>query len=638
LRIGDFYQLLNRRDIFADFSSKSSIGVQWGGSKDEGIGMWNVLWQIILAKELALRLGNFPDASMIGFTHRVLASLIVQDLWLSNIEIILTAKILPDDIKKPVTLEEQAKAEEFKSKGNEAWKKKQCQNAVDLYTEAIKADLSNAVYRSNRSAALTSMKKYEEARQDAYIATQLDPNYAKAWFRLGLAEKKLGNRKRARDAYERAVKVAGKDATSLMKQELADAKAKIKDDLEAIDKETDMAVKDLLRKDYLDEDWDIAFMVPELHSHVHEQQVEGLLHFAERIKWPYINEARNYAEDVYGNLRSGQVIEFHLHDWLYGMTLPGKWMSHKVMAALVLCTPSISKSLGVAHYYDCGLSLPKQSYWRARTVLGRVLGCLPGVVSLCGWIGPCPSLEFIPPLPEGATKELRYIRLKTRRVAPDYTPDSDNNVIHLSHRHNQYEATRLQPDEDLPAYLAEMKDADKWVIPEPPVRELSTCTIQSIRLKKLPPDINVTAQKARKEISDQEVDSMAEYRASIVFTIDNNEDAITYTLYTNPVFVTPPPCRPGPQGIHEVHLRALPMYQKNVWTVDRLKDHTPEDFDDNVMVINATGKGAEALARAWCSERGKNAVIRRSVGPCFVCALGAASKAGLGTGILIWVS
>jgi len=56
------------------------------------------------------------------------------------------------------------------------------------------------------------------------------------------------------------------------------------------------------------------------------------------------------------------------------------------------------------------------------------------------------------------------------------------------------------------------------------------------------------------------------------------------------------------------------------------------------MVINATGKGAEALARAWCSERGKNAVIRRSGGPCFVCAIGAASKAGLGTGILIWVS
>ena len=57
--------------------------------------------------------------------------------------------------------------------------------------------LSNAVYRSNRSIALASMEKDEETAEDAYIAARLDPNYAKAWARLGLAEKKLGNRKRA---------------------------------------------------------------------------------------------------------------------------------------------------------------------------------------------------------------------------------------------------------------------------------------------------------------------------------------------------------------------------------------------------------------------------------------------------------
>ena len=62
-----------------------------------------------------------------------------------------------------------------------------------------------------------------------------------------------------------------------------------------------MAVKGLLWKNYLDEDWDIAFMVAELHSHVHERQVEGLLLFAERMKWPYINEVRDYTEDIYGN-------------------------------------------------------------------------------------------------------------------------------------------------------------------------------------------------------------------------------------------------------------------------------------------------------------------------------------------------
>ncbi|KAJ5154612.1 uncharacterized protein N7500_010051 [Penicillium coprophilum] len=31
---------------------------------------------------------------------------------------------------------------------------------------------------------------------------------------------------------------------------------------------------------------------------------------------------------------------------------------------------------------------------------------------------------------------------------------------------------------------------------------------------------------------------------------------------------------------------------------------------DGVMVVKVTGQGAESLARTWCSERGKNSVIR----------------------------
>jgi len=81
--------------------------------------------------------------------------------------------------------------------------------------------------------------------------------------------------------------------------------------------------------------------------------------------------------------------------------------------------------------------------------------------------------------------------------------------------------------------------------------------------------------------------------------------------------------------------------QKNWWDVRDLKGATPEDYDDNgLIVINATGKGAETLARAWCSERGKSALIRRATGPCFACAYKAADsvKMGLGLGVLIWVS
>lgn len=637
--LGNFLSLLNRTDIFADFTATSSIASEWCGPEEKMIGIWNLLYQIILAKELALRLGHKGSGgSYSGYTQRVLAALIVQDLWLRNIGItVVDAKISPQDVGRPLitSIVERNKVEALKEKGNEAFKNGQWQKAVDFYTEALKLDRSNAIYYSNRSAALLSLERFKEAVIDAYTATQLDPKYAKAWSRLGLAEFKLGHESRAQRAYERAIEISGADSTALMEQGLVDAKAKIDADIKAIKEEKDEEKKDQLRKNLLDQDWDLTCKVYEVHSRVHQQQVEGLLLFAERMAWPYINEVRDYAEDVYGNLRSGGSVPLHLHDWLFGMTLPGKWMSFKIMAALVLCTPSISAGLNIAQYYDCGVSLLKKSYWRVRTVLGRVLGCLPNVISLCGWVGPClVPIEFIPPLSEDAKRKPRYIHLNARTFSSTTGYDDDDDVIYIG-RYDYNDAILLQPDEDLEDWIAAIEDSDKWVCPQPPLREFVTCTIKSIRLKKLPSDINIATQMASKGLSEEEVEAKTEYRASIVFSMDNNEDTVTYTLYTNPVFITPPPCHSGP---HEVHARELSRYQKDVWIVDRLKDHTPEDFDNDVMIINATGKGTEVIARAWCAERGKNAVIRRTGGPCFVCSVRAAGKGGLGMGVLIWVS
>ena len=625
--------LLNRRDIFANFTLDCSISHRSIGLGGEAIGLWDFVWQVVITTEFAWRLQRYPNVPIHGFTPRILASLIVADLWLRNVEIIMRDNTISMvDIKKPQTPLEEAKAECLKSQGNKAMKNRQYQEAVDLYTKAVKIDLSSAVYRANRSAALLSMEKFEHACTDAFIATQLDPDYAKAWARLGIAHLKLGNWRKARDAYQRAIEVAGDAATNLMTQGLAQANANIEAEIEAIERETNQAAKEALHKNYREHDWDTNGMTPFFRSNVHERQVEGLLIFAERMNWPYINEVRDFAEDAYAKQQSGEMTSYNLFDWLFGMTLPGKWMSHKIMTVLVLCTPSIAAEVDTAYYNECGLSIPQQTYWRVRTVLGRVLGCLPGVISLCGWIGPCPPVEFVPPLAESRP---RHILLKARPITMmEHTPGSGDGVIYARTSYDQHEAIRIQPDEEPQLYLAEIKDHDHWVVPEPPVHEVSTCSIQAIRLRKLPLDIDVVDRGASKELSEKEVDQEVQYWAEIVFNMDDNEDPITYTLYTNPVFVTLPPCD---GGRHEVHLREIPRYQKNIWTVERLKDHTAEGFDD-VMVINATGIGTEVLARAWCSERGKNAVIRRSGGPCYVCAFRSASKAGLGVATLIWVS
>jgi hypothetical protein len=606
-------------------------------ARDGSIGIWNFLRQMVVAWELAMRLKHLGDDGYTGFTPRILASLIVSDLWLKHVKIILTDAPVPIDWKKAETPMEKAKAEESKRMGDEALKRNQYKVASDLYTEAIRIDLMNAVYRFNRAAARLGLGNWQNAEEDAYIATKLDPKHANAWSRLGMTRLKRGQGKRAKKAYEKALEVAGKDATPAMRQGLADAQAKIDETVNAIRAETDVAKQHAMISDLADEDFEILGRIPEFHSLIHEQQVEGLLLFAERMKWPYINEVRDYAEDIYSELRGGKIFNVNLLDWLYGVVLPGKWFAYKIMTALILCTLSIRDTVRIAHYYDCGFSLPTRSYWRCRTVLGRVLGCLPGVQGLCGWIGPCPPVEF-DPLP-GNPQRPRHIRISARRISPfDHKPDiNDRDRVYDWDDRN--EATHIQPEEEINPYIADMKDSSKWIVPEPPVRDISTCQIKSIKLRKIPLDVKF----ASRNMEEPEIENETEYRASLEFTLDDNPTRpVTYKLLTNPVFVTLPPCRPGPKGPHEVHMRELPRYQKNIWSVQQLKDHTYGDGSDSknkgVMIINATAEGSEVLARAWCSERGMNAVIRRAGGACFVCAVRAAGKGGLGLGVLIWVA
>ncbi|KJR82039.1 uncharacterized protein SPSK_03179 [Sporothrix schenckii 1099-18] len=90
--IGDLYSVLNRDDVFADFIATSSVQLHrvMGPDTEGHIGKWRFLRQIIVAWELAARLKITDDASShSGFTPRILASLIVSDLWLKNVQIVL---------------------------------------------------------------------------------------------------------------------------------------------------------------------------------------------------------------------------------------------------------------------------------------------------------------------------------------------------------------------------------------------------------------------------------------------------------------------------------------------------------------------------------------------------------------------
>ncbi|XP_050364927.1 uncharacterized protein LOC126783493 [Argentina anserina] len=90
-------------------------------------------------------------------------------------------------------------AETLKTQGNKAMQSKLYTKAIELYDCAIALCENNAVYRCNRAAAYTQIHKYSEAVRDCLRSIEIDPNYSKAYSRLGLAYYAIGNYREAID-------------------------------------------------------------------------------------------------------------------------------------------------------------------------------------------------------------------------------------------------------------------------------------------------------------------------------------------------------------------------------------------------------------------------------------------------------
>ena len=81
------------------------------------------------------------------------------------------------------------KAEELRLEGNAAFSAKKWNDAVKKYRASIDLDGSSpasAKVYSNLAAALCKLSKYDDAREAAKKATEVDPNWAKGHWRLGV--------------------------------------------------------------------------------------------------------------------------------------------------------------------------------------------------------------------------------------------------------------------------------------------------------------------------------------------------------------------------------------------------------------------------------------------------------------------
>ncbi|KZL78848.1 tpr domain containing protein [Colletotrichum incanum] len=376
----------------------------------------------------------------------------------------------------------------------------------------------------------------------------------------------------------------------------------------------------------------------EMFSLVHERQVEGLVRFAELMAWPVLGEMRGYIEDAYANLRAGASISLQLWDWLFGTMLPGNAFVFTIMSALVAASPSLS-SLGAPRHFSSGLVLDDRSYWRARFVMGRVLGGLRGVKAANGWVGPCP-LPLGVGDGEGEGKITKgWWRVHARDVAfkiPEHLPshaDADEGASFSN-------LDRVAGETSKADWIRTIGDQSKWIVPIGPSGAPDVVEFRALRLKPLrkaaDPGVAVdgsgpgdgvlnTGEGEGSDVPEETETVEPMQRASIELAI--NGAAVSFIFYNSPVFVAAPRCIDGPHAVHE---RDLPKLQ-HIQRVSQLPGYIHSD--ERVLIIDATGQGeCELAARAWCAEYGQHAVVRRAAGTCFACAVMAASHQGLGLG------
>lgn len=90
------------------------------------------------------------------------------------------------------TIDSKQRANEYKEKGNGFVKTQDYENAINMYSEAIKINNLDPVFYSNRSQCYLKVEKYIECIEDTTQAIKLDSRLSKAYWRRMMAYEKLG--------------------------------------------------------------------------------------------------------------------------------------------------------------------------------------------------------------------------------------------------------------------------------------------------------------------------------------------------------------------------------------------------------------------------------------------------------------
>eukprot|EP01038_Epipyxis_sp_PR26KG_P008776 gene8776-11852_t len=139
-----------------------------------------------------------------------------------------------------------AAAQAKKNEGNNFFKNKQYEPAIEKYTEAIGLDPSDVTFYSNRSACYAALNRWQEAADDGRQCIITDKNFVKGYFRHALGLQNLGNLEGALDAVKRGLGIDSANADlKKMSREIEESQRLKKVEIAIAQAEAQLDAKDI---------------------------------------------------------------------------------------------------------------------------------------------------------------------------------------------------------------------------------------------------------------------------------------------------------------------------------------------------------------------------------------------------------
>jgi len=104
--------------------------------------------------------------------------------------------------------------DELKKRGDEAFRKKMYQVAIQCYTSALEQTETSALY-TNRAAASLMLLQFKEANNDCDRALAIDSTFVRAWFRKATALRGIGRLDDAISALEKGLEMDGSNDAAI---------------------------------------------------------------------------------------------------------------------------------------------------------------------------------------------------------------------------------------------------------------------------------------------------------------------------------------------------------------------------------------------------------------------------------------